>query len=704
MQGVGFRPFVVRLANELALSGSVSNSSSGVTIEVEGENANIFKERIKLEKPKMAVISSFECSEIELKNDCSFQILKSEESGKVIAFLPQDFSICKECESELFNSSNRRYLYPFISCTDCGARYSLIKSLPFDKQTCSMDEFNLCEDCAKEYKNPQNRRFHAQTICCEKCGPKLSANIKDFAVKIKNGEVCAIKGVGGYNFICDASNENAVAKLREIKKRPHKPLAVMFKDINTLKTYTNLSANEEGAILSIQKPIVLVQKSDKSLAKNIAFDSKMLGVFLPYSALHQLIINEVDLPIVVTSANLSSEPIITNDSDFKARFENVFLLTHNRQIIATSDDSVVRVDSRGEFFLRTGRGFAPKYTKLNKKFSEPVLCVGGHQKNTISLGIEDFVVTSPYIADLDNLASIERFEQTIEHFCKIYKVEPKIVVCDAHPKYASSVFANSLNAKIYKLQHHKAHFYAAIAESGMIEKDCMGAVWDGTGYGDDGNIWGGEFFIYKNGVAKHVAQIEPFYLLGGERAAKEPRLCALSILFELYGKDALNLDLPTIKAFTQSELEMLWLAYEKKLNVIKTSSVGRLFDAVASILGVLQISQYEGQSGLLLEQLYEKSNSFNAKTPKEIIKCLTQEQNINKAIGGFLATLCNILFENAKEYNLPIVASGGVFLNSALRELCYEESKNYGLDFYAHTSPNDESISLGQAVFASIIL
>jgi len=740
VQGVGFRPFIYKLAHSHNLNGSICNDSKGVKIYINAtkDMLDSFVDDIYTNIPPLATIDRLEVEEIEedLRFD-SFEIVHSSENGDIEVDIPSDLSICPECEKELFDSSNRRYLYPFITCTNCGVRYSIIEDLPYDRAKTSMKFFAMCDKCEAEYSNPLDRRYHAQPIGCWECGvsmslyhkdKRLDIDAKDMVQRVSNllldGHIVAIKGVGGYHLMCDASNDGAVRRLRDRKNRPSKPFALMCKDIDMAKQISNISDREEELLTSLQRPIVLLKSKNNSIySKEVTPNLSTVGIFLPYTPLHILIMNYVDRPLVATSANISNEPISTNlETISKLSGVYDYLLEHNREILNGCDDSVVMVVDDRELFVRKARGYTPFSVKLDFEFDKPTLALGANQKSTIALGIKDKAIISPYIGDLDTIESVEYFKKTIDNLKRLYHFKPKLIIHDKHPMYESSRVAKEMeereNIPRVSINHHHAHILATMATSSSQDR-VLGVAFDGTGYGDDGNLWGGEFMICGYQGYERVAHFRYFKLLGGAKAIKEPRRVALSMLFDIYGDEILNFleseafpsdkvminhQIPTLQAFTPRELKMYWSMWQKGLNSPLSSSVGRIFDAVASLCGVVQSISYEGESGMLLEELYDSSvlGSYEYHIVdgvidiSDMISSIVQEESKKVAISKFFHTLVDIVDEVSSIYGLDTLLSGGVFQNRVLLELILK--RNPKAIISSTLSPNDSSISLGQLV------
>ena len=731
VQGVGFRPFVYNLAKRYSLNGYVINDTHGVIIEIEGdeESINSFLISLQTEKPPLAHIFSQEIEELPLADFKYFEIRKSDTKGKKEVFILPDISTCEECLKELNDPKDRRYRYPFINCTNCGPRFTIIERLPYDRPNTTMKKFKMCPECEKEYKDPSNRRFHAQPNACPVCGPHITLYtsdkkfvsekeqaLKDTINLLKQGKILAIKGIGGFHLVCDATNDKAIKTLRKRKKRGEKPFAVMFKDIQQIKEYADITPFEEAIILSPEKPIVVVKsKENTALSKEIAPYLDRIGVFLPYSPLHHLLLNDFGKPLVMTSANLSDEPIVKdNDEAFeKLSIFTDYILTHNRDIKNRVDDSVVRIINKKLSFIRRSRGYAPLPIKLPFNLNKKVLAVGGHQKNTIAIGFDDKAFLSQHIGDLETVDACKNFEEIIFSFFKLYDFQPDIVVADLHPRYYSTNWAKQFSEEkgipLIQIQHHYAHALSLMAENQIKDEPIFAVCWDGTGYGEDGNLWGGEFLIADYKEYKKVYHFDYFKLIGGEKAVKEPRRVALSILFEIFGE---NLpDIPTIKAFKEKEIKLLHKTWQKGLNSHLSSSVGRLFDAVASILDIRQVLSYEGQSGMIMENFYDWNiKDFYPFEIKETVnwrpifqEIITDKSDNQTRISRFINTLAQMVIELYKQHGegLKLGLSGGVFQNKPLTEKIIQLAEKEGIQVLTHKKvpANDGGLCLGQLVY-----
>ncbi len=731
VQGVGFRPFVYQLADRYHLNGFILNNTQGVSLEIEGEESVIvnFIESLQTELPPLARIDTLSTQIGKAVGYTDFKILQSETKHNKSALVSPDIAICKNCLQEMNDPGNRRYAYPFINCTDCGPRYSIIKTLPYDRPNTSMHFFSMCQACHNEYSNPLDRRFHAQPISCPDCGPTLrlldtmqkvlgeGANAVSLTVDaIKQGRIVAVKGLGGFHLMCDATNTETIAALRVRKQRPVKPFAVMFPDVEMLKVEAEISSEEVALITSKEKPIVIVAKRSPSMISDlVAPGIDRIGVFLPYTPLHHLLLKEINVPLVATSANKSDEPIIRNSSELIEKLGSVvdLVLDHNRGIVNANDDSVMQMAGEETLTLRMARGYAPKSLKLPVKSKKKILAVGANQKNTITLIFDDTLIISPHIGDLNSLEAFGYFERTLESFKRFYDFEPEVIVYDKHSEYMTSKWVKEFKSihptiETLEVQHHYAHVLAGMAEHSLDEK-VLGFAFDGTGYGDDGTIWGGEVMIADNQHYERIFSLAPFRLLGGELAIKEPRRSALSLLFKTYTLEEIQvLELSFLETFSQNEITLLHKAWKQGINAPLTSSMGRLFDAVASLADIVHFSSFEGQSGLIMEQYVDENitASFPFKLHsgvikiEEMIESLVVMDDKRTMISMFFNTIVEMIFQIAQKYpHLPLLFSGGVFQNRVLVEKISRRGKEEDLRVYfqKETAINDGGISLGQA-------
>ncbi len=740
VQGVGFRPFVYQLAKQHTLHGTVLNGTQGVVIIINTtyKTLKYFLQAIQEQLPSLASIDTMTITKIKQQTYTDFQIISTNNDGEKTVRIPPDVSICSACEKELFDPHNRRYKYPFITCTHCGVRYSIIYDLPYDRVNTSMKFFPMCKTCEEEYSNPLDRRYHAQPIGCWECGPKLKLldntgwnvpvpNTKALDITVNlllEGNIVAVKGVGGYHLMCDATNENAVTKLRERKHRPAKPFAVMVKDVVMARELAIVSEQEETLLTSKERPIVLVKSKDhiiydasqsdqppitRDLSDLMHPNISRIGLFLPYTPLHLLILDKFNRPLVATSANMTDEPICTNLEELE-RLQGVYdyALEHNRDIVNGCDDSVVMVVQQQQVILRRARGYAPASIKLPFMLKHNILALGANQKSTIAIGFDNQVILSPHIGDLNSIGSLMYYKKNIERLEQIYAFKPEVIMYDKHPQYESTKVAKQMvdsgeNVVAEEVQHHYAHILGVIAEKGITGK-VLGVAFDGSGYGDDSKLWGGEFMVCDYRGYVRVAHLKYFKLLGGAKAIREPRRVAISLLFDLFGEETLTLDNPTIKAFTTQELKTNYIMWQKGLNSPPSSSIGRLFDAVASLLGICQVMSYEGESGMMLEELYDASvvgyYSFGYERGEIdillLFKEMLSEEDTHIAASKFFHTLVEMIATIYLPYDLPLVLSGGVFQNRILLGLVLDRFPEAIIS--KTIPPNDGGIALGQIV------
>ncbi|WP_373003532.1 carbamoyltransferase HypF [Sulfurimonas sp.] len=709
VQGVGFRPFVYKIAHELNLNGFVKNSENGVDLELEGEILQIeeFMNILNSHRlPPLAHIDTIEQIEIEALYREQFEIIHSSSNvnnGSKVALVIPDTAICKECILDIDSPYKLKYYdYFATTCTNCGPRYSIIQTVPYDRDNTSMRKFKMCDSCEDEYRDPLNRRYHAQPISCNDCGPTLSGSIEKTAELIKNGKIVAIKGLGGFHIICDATNDETIDKLRVHKNRPTKPLAIMCKDLQQVKLLASASEKEQELLKSKEAPIVILKKALDAkikISESVAPNIDRIGCFLPYTALHHLLFKQLQNPIVATSANLGGEPIIIKAQDIKEKLPFVdFILDFDRDIVNGVDDSLVQVVAGNIQMLRLSRGYAPKVIKLPYKSEKKILAVGANAKNAIAFVIEDSIIISPHIGDLGSLKAFEFFERTIETFKRFYDFEPDVIVHDMHPNYETTKWAKAQGKELVEVQHHLAHIYACKAEFGLKD-NYLGFSFDGTGYGSDGKLWGGEIFVGD----ERKYSFKPLKLLGGEKAIKEPRRVALSMLFDNYSLDeVLSLDLDLIRSFKESEIKILHQSHTKNLNAPLSSSVGRLFDAMASFSNLLQFQSYEGEAGLICEQNYNPDvrDAYEYKIVDGIID-IEFDFFDKELITRFINTLAQIVIDVSKIEKMDVILSGGVFQNKTLLELVSSGLEKENIKYYhqRETAINDGGIALGQAYY-----
>ena len=720
VQGVGFRPFVYRLATEMSLTGWVLNSSAGLVVEVEGptEQPNLFEKRLEQERPKASVVNVREFAWLAAEGSTRFEILASDsDSGKTVNVLP-DLATCNDCREELFDPDNRRFAYPFTNCTNCGPRYTIVVDIPYDRPNTTMQDFVLCPRCREEYENPADRRFHAQPNACPVCGPKLDGTLEDAVEALRGGEIVALKGIGGFQLLVDARNADAVARLRQRKHREEKPFALMMPSLEVARAYCEITPAEVELLESQAAPIVLLQpKASTDIAGNVAHCSPYLGVMLPYSPLHHLLMEECRFPVIATSGNRSDEPIAIGNDEAAERLKEIadHFLMHNRPIVRACDDSVVRLTRGRAGILRRARGYAPLGIRVAHELP-PVLAVGGHLKNTVAIAVGQDVFLSQHIGDLETLEARGAFEKAIDDLCRLYSFKPEAVACDLHPDYASTHWAEKSGLPVIRVQHHQAHVAACAAENN-VDGAYLGISWDGTGYGLDGAIWGGEFFHVENqhvenGRYERIAHLRSFGLPGGDAAVREGWRSAASLLYEV-GSKAAALDAGE-ESQGKSRLDeaKVRTMLERGINVVPTTSVGRLFDAVACIAGVARQNRFEGQAAMLLENEIgllrtEEAYALPGGDWGPMISAVMADKIASVPVSRIAARFHNALvawiLEVAGSAKLKqVVLSGGVFQNRYLTERAAAGLESAGYTVYTHRQvpPNDGGIALGQAVMS----
>ncbi|MCM8768203.1 MAG: carbamoyltransferase HypF [Candidatus Omnitrophica bacterium] len=751
VQGVGFRPTVYRLASNHKLTGFVRNTSSGVIIEVQGETSRIenFLKQLKNSPPSRAKIKRITVKNLPVEKEEAFLVLESQESQNNDLEIPPDIATCSQCQLELLSPLNRRHLHPFISCPDCGPRYTIIKKIPYDRVNTTMAEFPLCKTCGKEYENPRDRRFHTQPLCCHNCGPQLvlidsagrkklgnsSQLLKETAGLLREGKILAIKGLGGFHLACDATNQVAVDRLRQRKHREEKPLAVMADCLKTIKRYCQVSRQEAEILCSWQSPIVLLRKKKNCpLPENIAPNNRFLGFLLPYTPVHHLLFH-LHCPevLVMTSGNFSEEPILYEDEPALEKLKGVadFFLTHNRKIQLGCDDSVLWVnpETKREVFIRRSRGYAPSSLALPFSSDYPVLGCGGQMKNTFALVLGNRAIVSQHIGDLENLPTYKFYTFLVNHLERLFGIQPDLVAYDLHPDYFSTKYAqeriNQAGLTGLAIQHHHGHIAACLAENKVAGRKVIGVAFDGTGWGEDGTVWGAEFLVADYAGYKRVAHLLPVALPGGEKAIREPWRMAAVYLQECFGQEMFRLKIDFVRQLDRKIWQPLQVALKENINCPRASSLGRLFDGVASLLGLRQVSRFEGQPAMDLENITEEKKGASGYpfTFRElsgtliidwrpliqgIVESLLSHQpkatiawRFHETIGQMVLQACQRI---SKETGLKEVAlSGGCFQNRILTLRCEKILKMAGFTVYTHRllPPNDGCLSLGQAVVAA---
>ncbi len=733
MQGVGFRPFVYGLAKSFSLTGTVSNNEEGVIILVSGIKDDIkhFYNKLLQNPPPVSKIKNSKIIEVEKINFTDFNIVPSTKSSRLNLPLTPDFAICDDCKNDIQNPENRRYNYPFTTCVNCGPRWAITKTFPFERNHTTINDFPMCNKCEKEYKDPNDRRFHSQTNTCHTCGISLvlfdnlgntidstPQNIfKKIAKLLSEDHIVAIKNTGGYLLCCNAENSAVIKKLRIKKNRPNKPFAVLFPSMEFLQNDLQINEHQLKSLTSAERPINIIPLENykgKIVLNEVAPSLNQLGVMLPYSGILQLLANELAFPIIATSGNIHGSPILSDNSEALEKLKNVadYFVQHNLEITHPQDDSVLKFSAKfnQQVLFRRSRGFAPNYFESQINSEEKILAMGADLKSSVAFFPNQYLYISQFLGNLQNFDVYNRFTSTVNSFINIFEQQPEVVLADKHPEYQSTQFGKELakknNSKLIEIQHHKAHFSAIMGEHQLFSEKVLGVIFDGTGYGDDANIWGGEFFDYENNEIKRISNIDYFDWMLGDKMAKEPRLSLLSLASdEMIGVLS--------EKFTISELK----TYQslKKINQLKTSSAGRLFDAVASLLNIADYNTYEGEAAILLENFVTNyqlkscknylSNPEKGISATEIIKNIYAELQIGKPteqiILNFLYTMAFSIIELAKTNNYKHLAfSGGVFQNTTLVDLVIAlASKEIKLYFHKNLSPNDENISFGQMMY-----
>jgi len=758
VQGVGFRPFIYKLAQKYNINGMVTNTTEGVTIKINAPDKNTvekFTSDIKIQKPYVSVIENIRAKEVTHIDFKSFKIGKSKETKDKFQLISPDIATCTLCLQDINNKQNkRRYYYPFTNCTNCGPRFTIIQKMPYDRPNTTMHKFTLCEDCAVEYNNPFDRRFHAQPNACIKCGPKLllvdkhgkkidsKSPIISAAKLLKKGKIIAIKSLGGFQVACNATSDDTVLELRKRKKRPVKPFAIMLKDIESIKKYYYLSKKEIESLTSARAPIVLLKKKAKNYTVSwyVSLYNRYEGVMLPYTPIHHLLFNHMDIPLIMTSGNISEEPIAAENLEALEKLKDIcdYFLIHNRDIYCRYDDSVIKIFKDKEMIVRRARSYSPYPVKLNMDIGKYIiLAAGAHEKNTFCFLVKNYGIISQHMGDLDNVESLQFFNSTFKNYKKLFNIgRINLVAYDKHPGYASTKFAKELEDTISKIevQHHKAHIASVMAENN-INNSIIGFAWDGTGYGDDGKIWGSEIFIVDSNLNfKRIGYLKEKVLPGGEVSIKKPYRMAMTYLYGLWTEHKNAEDkfcqfvynkLPFYKKIISNfEMDAIEKQIETEFNSPVTTSMGRFFDAVSSMLDCTHSSSFEGEAAIHLEMVADsdEKGQYDIKIDNKdgvyviddyYIFSQIFEEVLNgipksKISAKFHNTLTNIILRIShivgKTYNIDKVAlSGGVFQNNYLLGKCFDILKNNDFRVYSNfkVPVNDGGISLGQAYIAA---
>lgn len=733
VQGVGFRPFVYKLALEHKIRGWVENRNDGVYIHAEGTEKSIirFIKSIREQAPVASNIQSVNSDIINCESFDKFSILKSKSSSEEVTEISPDIAVCDQCLADM-KSQKHRISYPFINCTNCGPRFTIIKDLPYDREKTTMREFPMCELCVKEYTNILDRRFHAQPVACNNCGPvyqlKTSQSesrlpgeiITTISQKIDQGEIVAIRGLGGFHLACDATNEYAVNTLRQRKKRESKPFAVMFKNINTLKDFTLINKQEEELLKSWRRPIVLV-RTKQDLASGVSVGFKTVGAMLPYMPIHYLLFDKLKTnSIVLTSGNLSDEPIVIDNSTALknlSEITSVFLL-HNRDIYNRTDDSVCFVANKKTRVIRRSRGFAPAPVNTNLK-TDGILAAGAELVNCFCLGKGNQAILSQHIGDLKNLETLDFFNESAHRFIKMFKSTPQTIICDLHPDYLSTQWAFEQNKEVIQVQHHHAHIASCMAEHKLDEK-IIGVALDGVGLGDNGNIWGGEFLIADFEEYERALHFDYVPQPGGDAANKHPWMMAVSYLVKYFPEQDFLKNMDFLRSVEPSKLELTLNMIRNNINSPLTSSAGRLFDAVSALINLCTESGFHAEAPMRLENIikqksneaYEFNISNNSVSFKpmfiSIVNDLKQKTAAHEISVKFHNTVINVIFAAVKKIKaetkiIKVVLSGGVFQNRYLLENTENRLMEGGFEVFSHheTPSNDGGIALGQLMIGA---
>ena len=745
VQGVGFRPFLFNLAHGLGLTGHTLNSSSGVTIEIEGPDTAIeeFLQKLRRDPPRLSQVDDIVVSEIMPVGDFSFSIRESLPVAGEFALVSADVGTCDDCWRDFSDPANRRFGYAFTNCTNCGPRYTIIQDIPYDRPSTTMASFEMCDLCRAEYDDPRDRRFHAQPNACPTCGPRLtltktgdpgsgrSVSMREVRTLLRQGAIVAVKGLGGFLLACDAENDAAVRLLRQRKRRSDKPFALMARDVVAIERFCVVGEADRAALTDSRRPIVILPRlAGSKISSAVAPGNKTLGVMLPYTPLHYLLFSDTPgqdsdfSALVMTSGNFSEEPIVTANDEAFDRLREVadWFLFHNRDIYMRVDDSVVRTFDGQERVLRRSRGYVPHTIDLGMPVSEVLAC-GAELKNTFCLTKGHYAIPSQHIGDLENYETLVFFQETLENLKKLFRVNPQAVAYDLHPQYMSSRFAHELpiERKI-GIQHHHAHIASCMAENHLRGK-VIGVAFDGTGYGTDGKIWGGEFLVADFAGFERHAHLRYVAMPGGDAAVRQPWRMALSYVRDAFGFGELPESLPTFRQISNQQISVIDTMMARGINTVQTSSCGRLFDAVASLTGVERGVTFEGQAAIALEMaaLGDVSECYPFEIEegmpflvdvRPMIRSIVQDVAQARAQGLMAARFHNTMaaiitavserIRNRESLNL-VCLSGGTFQNHYLLERAVRGLRARGFEVYLHRSvpPNDGGISLGQAVIAN---
>ncbi len=740
VQGVGMRPFVYRLARALGVRGRVRNDARGVTVEAFAEAATLdeFQRRLAAQRPPAAVFDEVRAQAIAPEAVADFVIASSQGADERRVSIPPDLATCPACLAEVRDPGNRRHRYPFANCTDCGPRFTIARDVPYDRAATTMAPFRLCPDCRREYEDPGDRRFHAEPNACPACGPRLSAKaasgeptagdpLAAAAAALREGRVVAVKGLGGFHLACDATSPEAVRRLRRRKRREEKPLAVMARDLPEAERLAVLSGAERELLLSVERPIVLARRHQGAgLAPEVAPDSPLVGLMLPYTPLHHLLLEAAGRPLVMTSGNLSEEPIAFRDEEALRRLGAVadLFLVHDREIETRADDSVARLVAGRPVVLRRSRGFVPRPVAVRRPFARPVLACGAHLKNTFCLGAGDQATLGPHIGDLSNLETYDSLAQAVERMERFLRVRPEVVACDLHPLYLSTRYAReraaALGAPLVPVQHHHAHLAAAMAEHGL-DGPVLGLAWDGTGYGPDGAAWGGELLLADARGYRRLATFRPMALAGGEKAIREPWRVALAALDDAFGGDPPLGRLPLFQGVAAGRVELVRQMIRSGVNAPPAHGAGRLFDVAGAVCLGRGLSRFEGQVAMALDNAADPAE--RGRYPFEVdrsaapwqldwrplLRALVDDLLAGTGPAAAAARFHESLASAAGELvraaaglhgRMPVVLSGGCFQNARLAEGVLGSLEGFEVYLHQRVPPGDGGLALGQALVA----
>lgn len=744
VQGVGFRPFVSREASDLGLCGTVANKGSYVEIHAQGSEKAVedLKKALESRPPERSVIMEMISAHLDEPPFDSFEIIDSEkEKGDI--FVSPDIAVCEKCKGELFDKTNRRYLHPFINCTQCGPRLTIMDSMPYDRVRTTMADFPMCKDCEDEYTDPATRRYDAQPVCCNKCGPEVyiigsekkgAEAITAAREAVMAGKIIAVKGIGGFHLCCDAKNEGAVKRLRELKNRPAKPLAVMLKDISAARRECDFGEVQEKFLAGWQKPIVLLdKKTSGSLCESVAPDNPTVGVMLPYAPLHLLLFDyddgvEMTDSLVMTSGNVRGAPICRNDEDALSEIAGFcdLILSHNRRILIRSDDTVMDTFEGKPYIIRRSRGYAPLPVMTSCSDKGQTLAIGGELKNTFCIRKGSLYYLSSYVGDMADIRTVKALEESVKRMCELLEATPQNVVCDMHPKYNTVAFAEGLDLPLKKVQHHYAHILSCMAENDYSEK-VIGVSYDGTGFGTDDTIWGGEILLCDRTGFERMGSIKPFMQVGGDLSSKEGWRIAAMIAGSAYGERGGEI-CEKLGICTAKEYKLLSIMAEKKVNAVSSTSAGRLFDAASAVLGIRRSSTFEGEASMALQfaaekfsrepfGIYEPMEKLTAEKEGRIMLCtqalikrlcqgMQNGEDKNRLAYEFHSLLADMTAQACRTISertgIKVCAlSGGVFQNKLLLKMVKCRLEKMGLRVLIHSlvPANDGGIALGQAFY-----